>query len=794
MMVALVTGYPSYAKAANEVTVGSGTAANPTTAVNDGTINTKGVPSAGDATFLYKKDDVPGGVNNLNLCFYGMASLVTDPTNASRMVPGDYVTLTNNGTINMHFKDIVENNKNDLKITSDMSKTYDNIMGWGMIAGNNSTLINNGKINMYFDEDSSYTQYDIFSHPMYVNDNSTMINNGTISVTGNGSNGANVRGMTSSHSGLTITNNGLLYIDVPLSYMSRGLATTKGGGLLTNNGILYNRSGGATYAIGENGGCTVINNGTVTAISRGLSATQQLGLLAPLTAEAYGIGENGTIASNTYYYNYGIINAAIESTTGTDAYSAANGMCFEGVLLTPATRYVNNTGVINVSSDVTANSSNNNQTLSAELGVNTMYSQRKTDRSVNVSIGKWATTLRDFATTKDLFAARNTKLDFSNAALILRPAAGYTAGTAYSVSQSALINNIEFSDATNTLTVNNFDKIQYSTEMPEFLTVNVSNEKAAIYTANNAGDDQKMVSAAVMNQIDFVRNGMNALDRVLNRNNRDLVEQQWFFVPYDGHLWRDNGMSSQAHGFIGGADWRLGAKFYGGVHAVYAKDNADGGLYNGNGYINSVMGGLHFSYYPRDNAYADGQFTYFSNNGANNYSVNYTGTTLQGKSSNDANGVYASLKFGKKVSINKTDSLQSSFGLSTMHFQGTPDIHWNILGTAMNGYNMEMAKVYNATYASAMVKWTHCMNSRAGAGDFTIGLGVKGKLAADDLSMRMMNTNMPGRVSEDDVLGMAEVAYCWHSNKHSSFKIGYNGEFGKNSKESVFMASFVKGF
>ncbi|MCE5285597.1 MAG: autotransporter domain-containing protein [Pelosinus sp.] len=794
MASSLIMGYPFYAKAANEVTVGTGTASSTVTAVNNGIINTNGITSNGDSTFKYKKEDFPGGLENLNLCFYGMASLVTDSTNTSRMVPGDYVTLTNNGTINMHFKDIVENNKNVLDTASDSSKTYDNIMGWGMIAGNNSTLINNGSINMYFDENSSYDEYGIFSHPMYVYDNSTMINNGTIKVLGNGSNGANVRGMTSSHSGLTITNNGLLYIDVDKSYMSRGLATTKGGSVLTNNGTIYNRSGGATYGMAENGGCTVINNGALTVISYGLSATKQIGVLTPLTADAYGIGENSSVPSDAYYYNYGIINAAIQSTAGTDAYSAANGMCFVGVKPTTAKRYVNNTGIINVSSDVTANGSNNNQTLSAELGVNTMYSMRTSDCNVNVSIGKWATTLRDFATTKDLFAARKATLDFSNAELILRPAQGYTAGTAYSVSQAALINNIEFSDAANALTIKNFDKIQYSTELPEFLTVSVSNEKAAINTVNNVAADQKMVAAAAMNQIDFVRSGMNEVERVLDKNNRAQDEQQWFFMPYGGHLWRDNGMSSLVHGFIGGADWKLGAKISGGVHAVYAKGNADGGIYNGNGYIHSGMGGLHFSYSPQDQEYVEGQFTYFSNSGANNYSVNYTGTTLQGKSSNDADGVYASLMLGNKVSINKTDNLQSSFGLSTLHFQGTPNANWTAMGTALNGYTMEMGGVYNATYASAMAKWTHGISSHSGAGKLIVGLGIKYKLAADDLSMRMINTSMPGSVSEDDVLGVTEAAYCWNGKNHDTFKIGYNGTIGKNIKENIFSASFARKF
>ena len=65
---------------------------------------------------------------------------------------GSYAFLTNNGTINLHYKDIAAAYADQLDIYGDISKKYDNIMGWGMLAGEYSTLINNGTINFYYDK------------------------------------------------------------------------------------------------------------------------------------------------------------------------------------------------------------------------------------------------------------------------------------------------------------------------------------------------------------------------------------------------------------------------------------------------------------------------------------------------------------------------------------------------------------------------------------------------------------------------------------------------------------------
>ena len=169
LSISLLAGIHFPAYAANEVTVESGTEDNPASGENNVTINA-------EKQFDYVKYSKAVDLgNNLNRSFYGMAALVQDTGTYGQpgyKAAGSYAFLTNNGIINLHYKDIVAAYANQLDIYGDTSRTYDNIMGWGMLGGEHSTLINNG----------------------------------TVNVTGTGSTGAQVRGLTTEHSYVTNIN------------------------------------------------------------------------------------------------------------------------------------------------------------------------------------------------------------------------------------------------------------------------------------------------------------------------------------------------------------------------------------------------------------------------------------------------------------------------------------------------------------------------------------------------------------------------------------------------------------
>jgi hypothetical protein len=69
--------------------------------------------------------------------------------------------------------------------------------------------------------------------------------------------------------------------------------------------------------------------------------------------------------------------------------------------------------------------------------------------TAHVKVGQWNTTLRDYATTRDLFLAKSADVDFGSSELTLMPAVGYQEGTAYGFAPANIIYNIGGEKAVN---------------------------------------------------------------------------------------------------------------------------------------------------------------------------------------------------------------------------------------------------------------------------------------------------------------------------------------------------------
>ncbi len=781
--------FPAFAE--NEVTVASGTDSdNLATAENNGTIEA-------EAEFDYVKYSkaVPLG-QNLNRSFYAMAALVQDTGAYAQdgyKAAGNYAFLTNNGTINLHYKDIVAAYADQLDIYGDTSKKYDNIMGWGMLAGEYSTLINNGTINFYYDEEDSAATYGLFSHPMYVYEKGSMINNGTVNVTGTGSAGAQVRGLTTEHSYVQNINNGKIYIDVDKSFMSRALATTGNSGSLINNGEIFNHSSGVVYGMSAPSVNTFINKGKITVISGGVAPSQIAGVQVAQNPGAYGMVSTPVGAATIT--NTGVLNVSVKSEDGASAGAIAGGMIIFNTNKADAIT-LENTGVINATSDIAASAENNYLPRVSEIAVHSLLQRAgvKARAVNNLVIGNYATTLRDFGTTQDLIQARWTNIDFSNTNLILRPAENYTAGTAYTISGDTLVTKLTddtFTDAE--VNISGIDSMQYSTEMSDFLTTSVEKVSDGVYNVsivpNNNGDNaKKLISAAAMTGVDFTRANLDQISHELETNEK--LKQKWFITPYYSKFKRSEGMKGRAHGFIAGSDWKIGSKSFLGIHAAYALGGADNGIYSADAKLKSFLGGVHWTIYPQENKnWVRTQATFFHNSGDTSYTMNTGTSTLNGKSSNKSNGFYLAANYGFKNELSEQNQLRTELGLSYLTMNDAPTIHWDFMGENISGYDMKFDK-YNALFATAKTTLVHNFNDN---GSLLFSLGVRGRLSGKKVKLNMMNTDFNNSVKEDSAQGLVELAYR-HNIKNLGFDIGYRGAFGKNVKNHTLHAGFKMSF
>ena len=808
LAVAISLGLNCPAYAADAVTVGSGTEDSPVEGENPrGTT----VDNAGKFSFE--------GARAKYVYFYGMAALNPSAsadggltyTGTTSSFAGNYATLTNNGVIRLSYQDIYSAYADQLKTLDDKTKNYDAIMGRGLLAGTYSTIINNGQIYMNFDEEESTSA--LFFHGMFVSNNGTAINNGLLSITGQGSSGADVRGVVANARNGTMINNGEINIEIDRAETSRALASTGIGSTLVNNGKIYNKTNGTNYGMSGTESNQLTNNGTIDVI---VDTTNERGTaygnFQALDAIAIGMavqGGGGLDSDNNAVYkpitNTGVINVSVTG-NNPDADSTAVGMLLLNRNGTTADDKVDsgywdiaNTGIINTSSVVTPSADNNYIVRASEVGINLM-DVNSAINSVQARVGDWATTLRDFGSTNDLILVRRASadtdkenavsIDFSNANLILRPYEGYTAGTAYEVSANTLITSVD--NDTSEYTVSGMDTMQISSEMSDFITPSVTTVSDGVYNVslvpNNTGNTKKLISAAAMTGVDFARANIDQISHELERNDR--LQQKWFITPYYSKFKRDEGMSGHAHGFIAGSDWKVGEKSFVGIHAAYALGGADKGVYSADAKLKSFLGGLHWTIYPNeDKNWIRTQATYFHNSGDTSYTMNTDTSTLNGKSSNKSDGFYLSANYGFKNELSEQNELRTELGLSYLNMSDSPTIHWNLMDNEISGYNMNFDK-YNALHATAKTSLIHNFNDD---GSWLFSLGVRGRLAGEKVKMNMMNTDFNNSVREDSVQGLVELSYRHKFNK-LYVDAGYQGILGKDNKNHLFHTALKWSF
>lgn len=423
------------------ITIGAGQSA-----TNNGKIVTNGVVSKGDKTFSWIKREVND--TNFNICFYAMAALEEDTGINSKedsKTCADNATLMNNGIISMRFNEILAEYKERLKSDRNQQKEYDIIFAWGMFAGKHSSLVNNGSILIDYDEEDIDSTYTLFSHPMYIGSYSSLTNNGTVSVTGKGSLGAQVRGLIVGHSNVKITNNAKLFIDVAHSFATRALGATEGSSVV-NIGSVYAKSDKALWGISILNGATpdaAVNLGEMTVISEGRfdAYKYKVGYQVPVVPGAFGISGCSKKGGACTFSNRGILRAAIQGDNA-KPFSVANGILVYNSSHSDSETTVINTGKIEVSSSAPKCTENQNIVRVAELGINSFNQKNGKFQREHVKVKEFATTLRDFAETKDFIQAYKAVIDFSEATLILRSAEDYVSGTAYTVSKDTLVTKI----------------------------------------------------------------------------------------------------------------------------------------------------------------------------------------------------------------------------------------------------------------------------------------------------------------------------------------------------------------
>ncbi len=351
------------------------------------------------------------GMSGRNIAIYGMAAVVESPDNPSVVNLAENATLINEGVIEVYMSEMVEAYKNQLKANKDDTEhLYNFIRCYAIGGGKNNLIINEGLIRIHVDQ----TDEDA---PVYVltlsgGENSTVINNGTIELVGKGTFQSQLRAMTVHANNPTIVNNGIIKVDVDESSTVRVLATTKLGGSISNFGQIDVTSSGKIMTIGRMADTHVLNAGKMNIHFKAHFVEQKVSFLYQSDPLACAIYEhcppNLKITTIPPVVNSGEINIHLEGSEASTDRAVAFGIYTEmipGGEHNLVHRY-ENPGTIKLTT------SGPYKLVTAELGCN--YQCPK-NLPYAIKIGKWHTTARDFAETKDLILCKSGNVDFSEA-------------------------------------------------------------------------------------------------------------------------------------------------------------------------------------------------------------------------------------------------------------------------------------------------------------------------------------------------------------------------------------------
>jgi hypothetical protein len=731
---------------------------------------------------------------------YGAAAYTSSDTVNNK---ADGARLTNNGLITVNLS------KYDLN--SFTSPVY----AYGMTSGTNSDLINNGTIELVFGGYDKDNWQQRFGYALQGGEGSKMINNGTMRLTGTGSYGTNVRGMTAPEgaANITIKNTGLLYIDVERSYMMRGMATTGKNANITNSGTLFVRSNGSVLGIDYKAfnGNSCENTGFITAMSSGELCQRMSGALAPRLPQACAI--NAIFRKDTGFVdNRGLLRAYIQGNSANPLAAAAAIVVDQRNVNSTGAINIQNTGLIDVSSSVRPCSENGNIKRAAEIGINyycfssdPQNGTRGTILKEYVKLSDFTTTLRDFAATKDFIQAYKAEIDLSGTNLILRPASNYTAETSYNVSAGTLVTEvdpiyitvtekdsirntgIEMDNVTdNEVTVTGLGSMRINSALPDFVSVrSVANGSGdgtsysvSLALNTNSGSAEKLIKASSMLPIDFVRINMDMLDRELEP--KDRIDRKVYITPFTSILKRKNGTGALIYGGMLGFDWGFGDLLTAGVHGNCAQAKAEEGEFEADSKLTGLSLGVHTVFVPVETWWVRAQGSFFRNIGDASYAMKEaTGNKLSGSSSNDANGLYFSIFGGKAFEIAPQNELRPELGLSYMQFFDAPSIEWTYMDCHIAGYDMEMSK-YKALHGSMKLGFIHDFAENKDGGSLYAGAGLRVRLYAPEVKLTMMNDEFDDGGAENFVQGMCEVSYRHRINK-LFLEAGYKGVFGADT-------------
>gem|GEM_PF-3713243 len=329
----------------------------------------------------------------------------------SRPVAG--TTVINEGYIEVHTKHLFEKYKDLIQDPDHPDRPYKYLRIIVMNAGVNSQVINKGRIDVYFDHDQS-NKSTVYVMALNGGKGSTLINYGSICFHGKGSVNTRMRGMATFGDNVNCINCGKMSVDVECLDDARLITTGGSRANIINDGIMDMKGPGRVIGMTRYGDSNLINNGMMNITTVDYPAASGIKKMCAGCAMFEPLNRSRT--SIPPMINRGNILLKSESTGATPPDRLLLGMYID-IASADANRLkpsIINEGLIKIEENGPV------KIKAAEAGfIFNQWANVPEDTLCHINIGKWKTTLRDFASEKNLFIGEGVSVNYGAAELVL---------------------------------------------------------------------------------------------------------------------------------------------------------------------------------------------------------------------------------------------------------------------------------------------------------------------------------------------------------------------------------------
>lgn len=246
---------------------------------------------------------------------------------------------------------------------------------------------------------------------------------------------------------------------------------------------------------------------------------------------------------------------------------------------------------------------------------------------------------------------------------------------------------------------------------------------------------------------------------------------------------------------MGGARRQADIHTQTGYHIGYSRGNSKNGFYNAAGELHSVVAGFDAKRTFDSGRYLRGMAGGYFGGGSNEYAFHSQyGSSLHGRSDSAATGYYGAVYGGQTDMFAAGGSRTKEIGLVGLSLNLSPDVSWDLQGSALPGYMMQIDDSYRSLYAGATLSFDDERPVSNGTACRYFKVGARWRIAGNALEMKLLGVPLSGKAREDSAVVTLEAGFRLKGTDEWEPELSFGSTFSKNISSYTASATLTRRF